>query len=73
MLTPRQKHALAELHMAYMNPPRTKEELEFEKFWYGEQDELLQSAALYCDIRRIKENGHNGSIRKSSRGSKTRT
>lgn len=73
MLTPRQKHALAELHSAYMNPPRTKEELEFEKFWYGEQDELLKSAALYCDIRRIKENGHNGSIRKSSRGSKTRT
>lgn len=73
MLTPRQKHALAELHSAYMNPPRTKEELEFEKFWYGEQDELLQSAALYCDIRRIKENGHNGSIRKKSGSNKTRT
>jgi len=73
MLTPRQKHALAELHMAYMNPPRTKEELELEKFWYGEQDELLQSATLYCDIRRIKENGHNGSIRKKSGSDKTRT
>ncbi len=73
MLTPRQKHALAELHSAYMNPPRTKEELEFEKFWYGEQDELLQSAALYCDIRRIKENGHHGSIRQKSGSNKTRS